>query len=72
MDWRHRYNEDSEFRRRVDRRIVEQVAVQKARGLAKYGPDFVGDPLQHAFEEAVGLMTYLATQIEVREQEKHG
>ena len=59
--WRTGYNDGSPFRQRVDALIADTMARQKATGLAKYGPDFVGDPETHAIEELIGAVTYLAT-----------
>lgn len=70
QNWRTKFNHDSSFRGRVDERVARVLAdaleAQKRRGLVKYGADFVGDPLEHALEEALGLAAYLATEIEVR------
>ena len=66
MDWREGFNTDSDFRQRVEAHIQNTLALSKAKGLSKYGMDFVGDPLQHALEEALDLARYLATEIELR------
>lgn len=68
--WREDFNADSRFRARVRRRIADQYRKGEAKGREKYGPDFMGDPLQHAFEEACDLALYLAVEIERRELEE--
>lgn len=64
--WRAKFNESSAFRERVNERVVTVLWRQMRRGREKYGPDFVGDPLEHALEEALGLAVYLAIEIEAR------
>lgn len=66
MNWRENFNNDSVLRQRVDNRIRERLYSAAIKGRAKYGSDFVGDPLEQAFEEACDLMFYLATEIERR------
>lgn len=68
-DWRKDYNQNSAFRHRVNTRIRMTFDSQMQTGFQKYGTDFVGDPLIHALQEAIGLVTYLATEIEVREMQ---
>jgi len=66
MDWRTNFNIDSALRNRAEGRIDLRIAEGRVNGLKEYGPDFVGDPLEHAFEEAVDLALYLATELERR------
>lgn len=57
-DWRTGYNEGP------GRTLIEQIAQdmyrRNSKGRLKYGPDFVGDPLEQAYEEALDLSWYLA------------
>ena len=65
-NWREGFNENSDLRGRVEMLMLVTMSKGKTKGRNKYGPDFVGDPLQHALEEALDLARYLATEIERR------
>jgi len=66
MGWRSNFNAGSPLRDRAEQRIGERLGEGRVNGLAEYGPDFEGDPLIQAFEEAVDLALYLAVEIERR------
>lgn len=63
QNWRTDFNENSAFRERVENRIAQALNASARKGRNKYGPNFVGDPLHQAFEEAIDLSRYLATEI---------
>ena len=66
MNWRKGFNVDSPLRDRAEQRIGERLGHGRVTGALEYGPDFEGDPLEQAFEEAVDLALYLAVEIERR------
>ena len=47
-------------RRRLSEEIGRQSLARLQDGLRKFGPRFVGDPLEDAAEEALDLLNYLA------------
>ena len=67
-DWRKDFNVDSPLRDRAEQRISERLGQGRLTGAIEYGPDFEGDPLIQAFEEAVDLALYLAVEIEARKE----
>lgn len=50
--------------------ITADLLVRNGKGRTKYGPDFVGDPLEQAYEEALDLVWYLRAEIYRRETER--
>ena len=67
LDWRTDFNHNSELRQAVENRVLLHLEGAREHGDTVYGPDFVGDPLEQAFEEAMDLAFYLATEIERRQ-----
>lgn len=45
-------------------RLAGYLMASRVRGWEEYGPDFAGDPVQHAREEVYDALLYLATAIE--------
>lgn len=47
----------------VSQQMYRDLEARRQVGLKKYGPDFKGDPLQQAYEEALDLAFYLKVQL---------